>query len=150
VNYVTTVLSELQQSLAHLIAGGVFERHPDLRPILLEADVGWIPHFIYRMDHFRPLGKRFKRSAMEIFQNNIYSTVQFEQSNLKWLTEYLGAEHFMRSTDYPHFDCPFPHSRKFVNDLSESFSPEAAAMILEGVPARLFGFDPARLPAPRL
>jgi predicted TIM-barrel fold metal-dependent hydrolase len=128
----------------------VFERHPDLNLILLEADVGWIPHFIYRIDHFRPLGRRFKRSAMDIFQNNIYATVQFERSNLKWLTEFLGAEHFMWSTDYPHFDCPFPHSRKLVNDLFESFSPEAAAMILEGVPARLFGFDPARLPEPRL
>src|SRR5262249_4621460 len=46
VSYVTTVLSELQQSLAHMVAGGVFERHPKLRVILLEADVGWIPHFV--------------------------------------------------------------------------------------------------------
>lgn len=150
VNYVTTVLGELQQSLAHMVAGGVFERHPDLRLILLEADVGWIPHFIYRMDHFRPLGRRFERSAMDIFQKNVYATVQFERSNLKWLSEFLGPERFMWSTDYPHFDCPFPHSRKFVEGLFEDFSPEVAATILEGVPARLFGFDPARLPGPRL
>ena len=54
----------------------------------------------------------------------------------------------MWSTDYPHFDCPFPHSRKLVDGLFEDFSPEVAATILEGVPARLFGFDPARLPDP--
>ena len=149
VNYVTTVLNELQQSLAHMISGGVFERQPNLRLVLLEADVGWIPHFIYRMDHFRPVGKHFKRSAMDIFQSNIYSAVQFEKSNLEWLCEFLGPEYFMWSTDYPHFDCPFPHSRKLVGELFESFSPEMAATILEEVPARLFGFDPSRLAEPR-
>jgi predicted TIM-barrel fold metal-dependent hydrolase len=150
VNYVTSVLNELQESLAHMISGGVFERQPKLRLILLEADVGWIPHFIYRMDHFRPVGKDFKRSAMDIFQTNIYSAVQYEQSNLEWLCKVLGPEHFMWSTDYPHFDCPFPHSRKLVNELFANFSPESAATILEEVPARLFGFDPARLAEPRV
>ena len=149
VNYVTAVLNELQESLAHMISGGVFERQPNLRLILLEADVGWIPHFIYRMDHFRPVGRDFKRSAMDIFKSNIYSAVQFERSNLEWLCQVLGPEYFMWSTDYPHFDCPFPHSRKLVNELFEGFTPEAAATILQEVPARLFGFDPDRLAEPQ-
>jgi uncharacterized protein len=150
VHYVTTVVCELQQSLAHLIAGGVFDRHPALRLILAETDIGWFPHFIYRMDHFMPKQLGVQRSVMDVFQKNIYGTVQFEASNLKWLADFLGPERFMWSTDYPHFDCPFPHSRRFVDEFFKDFSPEAAAMMLEGAPARLFGFDSARLPAPRI
>ena len=34
-----------------LVFGGVFERHPDLKVVCVEADAGWVPHFMYRMDH---------------------------------------------------------------------------------------------------
>ena len=34
-----------------LIFGGVFERHPKLKVVCVEADAGWVPHFKYRMDH---------------------------------------------------------------------------------------------------
>ena len=35
-----------------LIFGGVFERHPKLRIVCVEADAGWVPHWMYRMDHY--------------------------------------------------------------------------------------------------
>ena len=31
--------------------GGVLHRFPGLRIVSAENDVGWIPHFMYRMDH---------------------------------------------------------------------------------------------------
>ena len=34
-----------------LVLGGVFERHPKLRVVCVEADAGWVPHYMYRMDH---------------------------------------------------------------------------------------------------
>ena len=33
------------------ILGGVFERHPKLKVVCVEADAGWVPHYMYRMDH---------------------------------------------------------------------------------------------------
>ena len=33
-----------------LILGGVFERHPDLKVVCVEADAGWAPHYMFRMD----------------------------------------------------------------------------------------------------
>jgi hypothetical protein len=32
------------------VLGGVFERHPELRVIMVENDAGWLPHFCFRMD----------------------------------------------------------------------------------------------------
>ena len=57
-----------QDILGMLIWGRVFERNPELKVICVEADAGWAPHFMYRMDHFydrhrhhRKTGKDFKR-----------------------------------------------------------------------------------------
>ena len=33
-----------------LILGGVFERHPGLKVVCVEADAGWAPHYMFRMD----------------------------------------------------------------------------------------------------
>src|SRR5262249_46680922 len=46
-----------QRSLAQLIFGGVLERHPGLRLVSVENDVGWIPHYLERLDH---AGEKFR------------------------------------------------------------------------------------------
>jgi uncharacterized protein len=33
------------------IWGGVLERFPELKTVSAENDVGWMRHFMYRMDH---------------------------------------------------------------------------------------------------
>jgi len=40
-----------QDIIGVLTYGGVFDRHPDLRIVCVEADAGWLPHYLYRMDH---------------------------------------------------------------------------------------------------
>ena len=40
-----------QDIIGTLIFGAVFERHPDLRVVCVEADAGWAPHWMYRADH---------------------------------------------------------------------------------------------------
>ncbi len=40
-----------QDIMAMFVLGGVFERHPQLKLVCVEADAGWVPHFMYRMDH---------------------------------------------------------------------------------------------------
>ena len=40
-----------QDIIGTLILSGVFERHPKLKVVCVEADAGWAPHYMYRMDH---------------------------------------------------------------------------------------------------
>lgn len=40
-----------QDIMSMLVFGGVFMRHPNLSIVCVEADAGWAPHFMYRMDH---------------------------------------------------------------------------------------------------
>jgi predicted TIM-barrel fold metal-dependent hydrolase len=41
----------VQKSIAALIFGGVPERFPKLQIVSVENDIGWIPHFLQRLDH---------------------------------------------------------------------------------------------------
>ena len=65
-----------------LVFGGVFERHPKLRVVCVEADAGWAPHFMYRMDHaykrhrYWMKGKELARLPSEYFRDHITLTFQ--------------------------------------------------------------------------
>ena len=65
------------------IFGGVFQRHPKLRLVCVEADAGWAPHYMYRMDHafkrhrnWLPPGQELSKLPSEYFRENIYVTFQ--------------------------------------------------------------------------
>ena len=45
------IIRGCQDIIGTLIFGGVFERHPELRAVCVEADAGWVPHWMYRADH---------------------------------------------------------------------------------------------------
>ena len=45
------IIRGCQDIIGTLIFGGVFERHPDLKVVCVEADAGWAPHWMYRADH---------------------------------------------------------------------------------------------------
>ena len=48
--FMTTIRGN-QDVMAMLVFGGVFDRYPDLKVVCIEADAGWVPHFMYHMDH---------------------------------------------------------------------------------------------------
>jgi len=34
-----------------MVLAAFFERHPKLKLVCAEGDAGWMPHYMYRMDH---------------------------------------------------------------------------------------------------
>jgi predicted TIM-barrel fold metal-dependent hydrolase len=155
VHYVTRVVVDLQASLAYMIATGVFDRHPSLKIVLAETDVGWWPHFIYRMDHFNGeqglSGKQGtqERPTGDYFKINIYATVQFESDTLRLAKDEVGADRFMWASDYPHMDCAYPDDRDLVRTiLASGFSDEDAAFIARETAAELYGIDLSSLTVP--
>src|SRR5215831_12463782 len=81
-NAFLAVIRGCQDIMGTLILGGVFERHPKLKVVCVEADAGWVPHYMYRMDHaydrhryWLPAGALSKMPS-EYFRENIYTTFQ--------------------------------------------------------------------------
>jgi predicted TIM-barrel fold metal-dependent hydrolase len=73
----------VERSLAEIIFAGVLERFPKLRLVSVENDIGWIPHFLQRLDHafekYRYLEREtitnppsyyFRRQATATFQDD--------------------------------------------------------------------------------
>ena len=79
-----------------LVFSGVFERHPELRVVCVEADAGWAPHFMYRMDHaykrhrYWMKGKELARLPSEYFRENISLTFQDDWTAFQFADQ-LGA-----------------------------------------------------------
>src|SRR6185295_12850012 len=81
-NYAVTIIRANQDIIAMLIYGGVFDRHPRLKIICVEADAGWVPHYMYRMDHYYERHRHALRAnslqqlPSAYFRENIYVTFQ--------------------------------------------------------------------------
>jgi predicted TIM-barrel fold metal-dependent hydrolase len=111
--------ADIQQSLYVLSATGVLERFPKLRLISAENDIGWMPHFLYRLDHawnkYHALGsaKKLSMSPAEFIRRQVWAT--FQDDPIGPVTyKFFGEDNYMWASDFPHGDCTWPNSRKVI------------------------------------
>jgi uncharacterized protein len=116
---------DMMTSLAFLLAGGVCERFPDLRFIVLETNGGWITPWMERLDHN---AKTFpwdvpdcKRPPSEYFRRQCYISFDADEETLALAAEspYVGADRIIWASDYPHPDAKFPGT---VDELLENIA----------------------------
>jgi len=146
-----SIVRGCQDIMGTLILGGVFERHPALRVVCVEADAGWVPHYMYRMDHaykrhryWLPPGQKLSRLPSEYFADCIYTTFQddwvaFQSANM------MNWKRLMWANDFPHSDSTWPDSQEMLAEHAALLSPEQRrAIVCENV-AGLYGIDVAAL-----
>lgn len=122
---------QLDEPLSMMIFSGVLERHPNLRLVLAESGIGWLPYFVRRLDqtaekHVKNAQDyRLQAKPSEIFHRQVFAT--FEEEPLgPSLLPLLGPDNFMWASDYPHPDSTFPHSRDAI---AEAFAGLDAAFV---------------------
>jgi predicted TIM-barrel fold metal-dependent hydrolase len=114
-----TVTHEIQESLATLVFGGVLERFPELRIVSAENDVGWLPHFVYRMDHgfekySAMLPEKLSLRPSEVVRRQVLATFQDDPVGpATW--EIFGEDNYMWASDFPHSDSTFPESHAWID-----------------------------------
>lgn len=92
-------------ALGHLIFGGVFERHPDLRMVLVHGG-GFAPYQIGRWDRAFSTGARgaaehLTRLPSEWLRGLYFDTVLHSPESLRHLIDVVGVEHVVLGSDYP-------------------------------------------------
>jgi len=115
--YFELMTLSVQSMMTHatsFISHGVFEKYPDLRLMLVESGIGWLPGFLLRADStYRALRCEvpwLRRRPSEYFRDHIRITTQplEEVSRTRDLVDLLAlcdAEDLLCfSTDYPHWD----------------------------------------------
>jgi predicted TIM-barrel fold metal-dependent hydrolase len=130
-----TAVNEAQVSLAHMLIGGVFERFPRLKVILAEFDVSWIPHYLYRADHyFKRYSDRtgFSLTPTEYMRRNVWASFQDETRTIPFTAALFGADRLLWASDFPHMNSTYPHTREFVADNFEGMSHDDVQQIIAG------------------
>lgn len=137
-----TLTHPVQRSLSALLTTGVFARHPRLRVVSVENDVGWLAHYLYRLEHafqqFRyMLEYRDPRSPLEYFQEHCYATFQDDPVGLR-TAEWIGADRLMWASDYPHGDSTWPESRATIERTFAGVDAAAVRRIVHDNVAALY------------
>jgi predicted TIM-barrel fold metal-dependent hydrolase len=143
INAFMSVIRANQDIMGMLVFGGVFERHPRLRVVCVEADAGWVPHFAYRMDHaydrhryWLPSGQISKMPS-EYFNEHVYVTFQDDWVAFK-IADLVNAERLMWANDHPHSDATWPWSQKLLAEHTATLRPEQARRIVHDNAAELY------------
>ena len=132
---------EMQQALIAMIIGGVFEFHPNLRVVFLEAQNSWVPGILTRIEWDYPQYRDshapyLSLTPKEYFQRNCWAAVEGSEPEIVSTASLIGADRMCISTDYPHFDSNFPN---VSSNLLANVGREIAAEIFMGG-AHLYGF----------
>lgn len=130
-----TLIRANQDLISAFVWGRVFERFPDLRIVCAEADAGWVPHFMYRMDHFYRR-HRFHSNVQDMARlpsehvaENVYFTFQDDLVAFHCLGM-LNPKRLLWSNDYPHPDATWPWSRQLLAYQTQDLSDEERRWIL--------------------
>jgi predicted TIM-barrel fold metal-dependent hydrolase len=145
---------ELKRSVAELVAGRVFERHPSLKVVAAEGGFDFAAALGAKMDKaYKRWHARWDRPASplpsELYGENLFFT--FIEDYVGLLTLPSGIERsVMWSSDYPHRNSTWPKSQERIEeDFREATVPAAAAdLILYQNAARLYGIDLAAVAEP--
>lgn len=140
-----TVTHEIQESLATLVFGGVLERFPELRIVSAENDVGWLPHFINRMDHgFEKYGfmlpEKLSLRPSEVLRRQVLATFQ-DDPVVAWTWKLFGEHNYMWASDFPHSDSTFPESHAWIDRNFEGVPEPVRRRIVYSNAVELYRMD---------
>ncbi len=155
---ITEMASWAQRTVNHLILAGVFERYPDLRFVPTEQGTLWVRGQVMMLDAMVPTMKsqaanrtygifggssvdQLTMAPSEYVKRNCYfgasALSPYESAMIDW----LGADHILWGSDYPHEEGTTPDSKTAIRWALHNQPVERCRKILAGNAARLYRFD---------
>jgi predicted TIM-barrel fold metal-dependent hydrolase len=149
-NNFLSIIRGNQDIMGMFVLGGVFERHPNLKIVCVEADAGWAPHFMYRMDHAwkrhrKWLTANVSKLPSEYFSEHIYMTFQDDFVAFR-TADQMNWRRLCWANDFPHSDSTWPWSQEMLTEQTSHLTYEQVKAILCDNTADLYGLDTSKLP----
>ena len=148
------------RALWHLIFGGAFRRHPDLKLVLTEQGSGWIPGVMEMLDYYHGrlvaaaskastaeskfgagLAESMGKGPSEVWRDNCFVGASFMRPHEVPLRHRIGLDKIMWGSDYPHDEGTTPYSREGLRIAYAGVPREEVAAMVGGNAARVYGFD---------
>ena len=147
-----------QQTLTHLIWGGVLEKHPRLRVAFTELGSGWIPGALSAMDYsydgsyLRQDHRSFLKSKpSEYFRRQCFlGSSTFSRAEIA-ARHHIGLDKMMLGMDYPHHEGTLAAggTTEYLRATlgAEGVPVEEARLLLGGTAMKVWNFDETELRA---
>jgi predicted TIM-barrel fold metal-dependent hydrolase len=132
----------LCEVVSTLVFTGILARHPNLRFVLVECGIGWIPYFLERMDGTFKKHRFWTHSIIK----EPPSAYWFRQGHATFIEDHpgvklrheAGLENILWSSDYPHSDSTWPRSREVIAEHFADVPARERDLVISGNAARLY------------
>ena len=140
--HITSFQLAMSKIIMEIIYGGVLESYPNLKVVIGESGIGWIPYVLDHMDlewedQFKDLTLKMKPS--DYWKRQCFATYQSDPIGLR-LLDILGEDNVMWGSDFPHPDGVWPDSKEFIEKEFEGISKSIRQKILCNNASALYGF----------
>lgn len=142
-NSFLAIIRAVQDVVGLMVLGGVFERHPKLKMVVAESDAGWMPHYMYRMDHAvkfnaeNGLIKGLSKLPSEYIKNNVWMTFQDDLTAFNSVHQ-MPYTHLLWASDFPHTDSTWPRSQQLIAEQTAHLEESQRQAIMRDNTAGLF------------
>jgi predicted TIM-barrel fold metal-dependent hydrolase len=129
-----------------LVYSGVFDRFPDLRIVMEEGGIAWVPSLMWRLDHSWGTMRRYLPHLTEppsdvIRRHFAFTTQPLDEPErrgqlLEILTQLGMDDRVMFASDYPHWD--FDDPRRVLTE--SAIGAERRRQVLSSNANRFFAF----------
>jgi predicted TIM-barrel fold metal-dependent hydrolase len=123
--------------LINTIFSGTFDRFPELKMVMVESGIGWVPFINETMDYELEENApqqyaELSRKPSEYFKSNCFATFWFEQAQgeLKHLFKQVGEDNILFETDFPHPTCLYPTPVQRAEEAMKDVAPDVQRKIL--------------------
>jgi len=140
---ITAFQINMASVLTSMIFSGTLERHPNIKLVLGESGIGWIPYVLWRMDaewedQFKDLSLTMPPTGY--WKRQCWATYQTDPIGVKLLDE-LGVDKVMWGSDFPHPDGVWPDSREYIQRELGHLPADVRRKITCDNAARLYRFE---------
>jgi predicted TIM-barrel fold metal-dependent hydrolase len=142
------VNSEL--AFADWLYSGILAEFPDLRIVLSEGQVGWMPFVMQRIDNTwkkclegnKASSRRASELPSNMMRGHIFGSI-FDDLQGLIDRDAIGMEQIMIETDFPHKDSTYPHSEKVVSELvtAAGLDDNEVDLLVRGNAITVYGLD---------
>ena len=141
------IYNEIQGTLgSDIIFGGVLDRHPDLKIVVSEFELSWLPNFAFRLDMIKDgFASRITLPKLEMKPSDYLR----ERCYFGWIddgrgmlgVEEVGADRVMWGSDFPHVRSVGVDAQSVVGKMLSKLSPEDQDKIVGLNTAELYNIN---------
>jgi predicted TIM-barrel fold metal-dependent hydrolase len=141
----TIVFGNSVGAMTDYLFSGVFHRHPGLKVLFAECQIGWIPYLLERCDDVWSTHRGWSGSQRytseppsTFYWDHVYSTFFKDAVGVR-LLDLVGRDNVTFETDYPHQDGTWPYSKEAAAEQFGHLDEATISRLARGNAIRLLG-----------